>query len=228
MLAAVNSATALAALEAELEEFSPPPVAAPPRRRRARLRDLGAFSRRFVRDLIASRTRVDCADLAIAIWIHFAARHRLPVQFRIWMSRERRYRTFRQTGFRTTAAFVRYIQSNLGAAGLISNTFEVPGGHRAAVPGDVYLWRYYHARTNRVHRWGHTQIIDRVIRGPGGPETDTIAIVQGSLPAIVPVFQRRPATYFSQDRRATIGGEPHIGRVVGRAPRRFNSFRQLR
>jgi hypothetical protein len=224
----MNVATNLAALDAELEEFIPPPAPALRRRLRPRIQDLGAYSRRFVRDLIDSRTRVDCADLAIALWIRFGARYRIPVQFRIWMARARRYQIFRNTGFRTTQGFIRHVQSNLGAAGLISNTYEVPGGHRAAVAGDVYLWRYYHARTNRVHRWGHTQIVDRVIRGPGGPETDTIIIVQGSLPAIVPVFQRRPATYFSRPRQATIGGEPHIGRVVGRGPRRFNSFRQLR
>ena len=130
--------------------------------------------------------------------------------------------------------FVRYVQRNLGARGLIGNTSPVSGGHRAAVAGDVFLWQYFHRVTNRRHRWGHTQVLYEVFRGSGGPQTDRIRIVQGSLrPRIVPEFRTLPARYFYQPHynvnlSMNSHRELHTRRPVGNGPRRFKSFRNLR
>jgi len=212
--------------------------------RGATLADLASFSRQFVRAFIAAGRRVDCADLAIELWIRFGEQAGIPVSFQIWDSARQAWLSASRQGVRvrstsalvrrfgSTSDFVRYVQRNLGARGLIRNTYAVPGGHRAAGAGDVFLWEYINNRTRRRHRWGHTQIVDRVMRGPSGPNSDRIRIVQGSLPPIVPVFRTYPAAYFYRPRAAMMttqrGQEPHTGVLVGTAPRRFNSFRNLR
>lgn len=222
----------------------PPPGTTITSFRRGRLVDLARFSRRYVRSLIAAGKRIDCADLAIELWIRFGEQSGIPVSFRIWDARNRRWLNVdrrgikvRSTGtrvgrFSSTSRFVRYVQGNLGARGLIRNTYPVPGGHRGAVPGDVFLWEYINDRTRRKHRWGHTQIVDGVIRGARGPGSDHIRIVQGSLPPIVPVFRTYPVSYFYRPRVAMMttsrGKEPHTGVLVGSEPRRFNGFRNLR
>jgi hypothetical protein len=223
---------------------SPPPGATVAPAHRATLADLFSFSQRFVRQFRAAKRKIDCADLAIELWISFGERYGIPVSFQIWDARNGRWLVASRSGVRvkstralvrrfgSTWAFVRYVQMNLGARHLRRNTYPVAGGHRAAVAGDIFLWEYVNNRTGRRHRWGHTQIIDRVTRGSGGPSTDRITIVQGSLPPIVPVFRTFPATYFYRPRAATLtttrGREPHTGLLVGTAPRRFKSFRNLR
>lgn len=224
---------------------SPPPGGTATRRTtRATLADLASFTRKFVRRLRAAGRRIDCADLAIELWIRFGERYSVPVSFRIFDRTRWRWLVAKRRGvsvgsasalvrrFRSTSDFIRYVQRNLNARGLIANTYPVSGGHRAAVAGDVFLWQYINNRTGRPHRWGHTQVIDRVTRGAGGPSTDQITIAQGSLPPIVPVFRTFPATYFYRSRAASLttnrGRELHTGLLVGTGPRRFNSFRHLR
>ena len=192
----------------------------------ATLADLDSFSRSFVSDFIAAGRLVDCADLAIELCIRFGERHAVPVSFRIWHADDRRYKVHRREHFGSTTAFVRYVQMNLGARGLISNTSELQS-HRVAVAGDVFLWEYFHQQTNKRHRWGHTQIIQQISPDPGGPDKDQITVAQGSLPPIVPVFRTYPARFFYQPRQATIENQPHFGVLHGSAPRRFNSFRGL-
>jgi hypothetical protein len=208
--------------------------------RRPTLAGLQSFTRRFVRRLIAVGRRADCADLAIEIWIYFGAQYGLPVSFRIWDARGRRWLVATRTGVRvqrtrtllrrfgSTAEFLRFVQSNLGAQGLVDNTYPVRGGHRNSIAGDVFLWRYTHATTGRVAGVGHTQIFDRLLRARGGPMTDRIQIVQGNLPPEVPRILTKRAAYFYRPRRATIGRQLHYGRLVGSGPRRFIGFRSLR
>ena len=233
-------------MESTIRRPQPQPRPAPrrPARRvrpsavRATLADLAAFTRRYVREIIARGRRLDCADLAIEVWIRFGERHGIAVHFDIWDAQRRRWQHVTRQGvrigtsvsrrFASTDAFVRYVQANLGTAGLARNTYPVPGGHRASVAGDVFLWRYLHRRTGQVHRIGHTQLVDRVFRSPRGAASDRVRIVQGNLPPVVPEFRTHPARYFYNPRSATIGGEPHVGRLVGTGPRRFNGFRGLR
>lgn len=215
---------------------SPPPGFTPTTTGQATLADLASFSTSYINQIIAAGKKLDCADLAIEVWIRFGEQHSVPVSFRIWDSNQRRYRAVQRTGFRSTDAFVRYVQGNLGAVSLGENTYEVAGGHRAAISGDVFLWRYYHETTRRQHRWGHTQILQQVQRGSGGPTTDQITIVQGDLPPIVPIFRTLPASYFYQPRRGVnlrmsnepdARREPHVGLLVGNGPRRLKSFQHL-
>lgn len=223
---------------------SAPPGVTTVSRTPATLADLASFSRQFIRRFIATGRRIDCADLAIEMWIHFGEQYGIPVHFQIWDANNRRWLVAKRDGvrvrststlvrrFRTTRDLVRYVQGNLGARGLQGNTHPVAGGHRSAVAGDVFLWEYINNRTNRRHRFGHTQIIDRVHRGSSGPNSDRITIAQGSFPPIVPVIRTFPAAYFYRPRTAILstprGREPHTGVLVGTGPRRFNAFRHLR
>jgi hypothetical protein len=202
----------------------------------ATLADLASFGKSYINQIINAGRKLDCADLAIEVWIRFGEQYGIPVSFRFWDSSQKRYTTVQRSRFPSTDAFVRYVQGNLGAVGLIGNTYEVAGGHRAAVAGDIFLWRYYHETTRRQHRWGHTQILQQVQRGSGGPNTDQITIVQGDLPPIVPIFRTLPASYFYQPRHnvnlrtsahPNAPREPHVGLLVGNGPRRFRSFQNL-
>ena len=199
---------------------------------RATLADLASFSRSIIDQIRAAGQTFDCADLAIEIWVRFGERYNIPVSFRTWDTRSRRYVTIHRGNFRSVDAFARYARGHLGARDLIRNTYEVPGGHRAAGTGDVYLWEYTHKVTGLKHRWGHTQILYAVQRSSAGPAADRITIVQGSLPAIVPEFRSVPASYFNQPRQVDLTmnshKEPHIGLLVGDGPRRFNGFQNLR
>ena len=221
-----------------LGRYAPSPRAVGAPARGATLAALRTFTRNYVRGMVRRRRRIDCADLAIEVWIRFGERYRVPVSFRVWDASGRRWLTASRAGvragrtvvrrFSSYAAFVRWVQSNLGARGLIANTFAVPGGHRRAVAGDVFLWQYRNNRTRALAGVGHTQILDGVVRGPGGLRTDTINVYQGNLPPAVPQLRRLPAPYFYRNRMATIRGAPHTGIPVGPGPRRFNSFRSLR
>ncbi len=204
------------------------------------LATLDAFARQFVQGYINQGVRIDCADLAIAIWISFGERYSLPVAFEFWDSDNRRWLVARRDGvrarnstrllrtFRNADDYIRYVQVNVGARGLIENTDPVAGGHRAAVAGDVFLWEYVNNQTNVKSSIGHTQILMQVTRSTGGPTSDQIQIAQGTLPPAVPVYRTYPASFFYQNRQATIGGQPHTGVPVGPGPRRFKSFRSLR
>jgi hypothetical protein len=206
----------------------------------ATLADLHRFSRAYIRDMIRRGRTIDCADLAIEIWIRFGDRHGVPVSFRVWDSTGRRWLTAARAGVHTTTgsirvrsfastdAFVKWVQINLGAQGLIGNTFAVTGGHRRAVAGDVFLWQWRNNRTGRLAATGHTQILDSVTRRAGGPMTDRIVVYQGNLPPVVPERRIRPARFFYTDRTATLSAGPHTGIPVGPGPRRFNAFRSLR
>lgn len=211
-----------------------------PARRTATLADLESFTRRYVRDMIRRGRAIDCADLAIEIWIQFGERFGVPVSFRVWDSTGRRWVIASRAGvhtqrgrtrvrsFTSTAAFVRWVQSNLGAQGLIGNTFPVAGGHRRAVAGDVFLWQWRQISTRRLSRFGHTQILDSVTRGRGGPMTDRITVFQGNLPPVVPQRRVKAARFFYNNRTVTLSAGPHTGIPVGPGPRRFNAFRSLR
>jgi hypothetical protein len=196
-------------------------------RHRPTLADLHSFSQKYVRRVRSEKRAVDCADLAIELWIRFGELFRLPISFRIWNRAMSRWQVARRERFRSVDSFIRYVQNNLGALGLQDNTYNVPGGLRSAVAGDVFLWQWFHETPpHRRHRMGHTQIFDSVLRL--GPLGQRIVVAQSTWPPAVPWFQTHPSAYFALPRRAWIGGQPHVGRVVGAGPRRFAGFRSLR
>lgn len=208
------------------------------------LADLHRFSQRFMRQFTRE---IDCADLAIELWIYFGEQYRLPVAFAYGDSSGRRLVATRDgvrlksTGallkrFRSVPEFVHHVQVNVGARNLIDHTVPVAGGHRAAVAGDVFLWEYVSERTGKKSSIGHTQIFDQVFRSGGGPTMDRIQIYQGNLPASVPVQKVYPANFFSTRRtgvpirptRNSTEKEPHTAVPVGNGPRRFKGFAHLR
>jgi hypothetical protein len=206
-------------------------------RGRATLADLDSFSRSYVNQLISAGKIFDCADLAIEVWIRFAEQHGIPVSFQYFDTKTRKYTPVRRNSFRTVEAFIRFVHIHVGAVDLIRNTYEVAGSHRAAVAGDVFLWKYISEVTGRQHPWGHTQILYEIKPGSGGQNTDQIKVVQGSLPKIVPRFETLPASYFYQSHPhvslrmsndLNARREPHTRVPVGNGPRRFKSFQDLR
>jgi hypothetical protein len=195
------------------------------------LNDLGTFTRQFVRDLVKRGVKIDCADLAIELWIRFGERFGIPVTFRIWDRNLGRFNNFGRRQFPTTNRFAAFVRGNLGAVGLRYNTFPLAGGHRSAVPGDIFLYEYINEKTKNRHRFGHTRIIYDAGRGSGEAGADKVQIVQGNLPARELKFFTRPARYFYESRRVNMGAnagrEPHTMRLVGGLPRRFNAFSHL-
>ena len=197
---------------------------------------LDAFSREYVRILRTKKVKTDCADLAIEIWIQFGKMYGVPVHFRIWDARKRRWWIVSQRGvqlktsrkfiryFKSTRDFIRFTQNNLGTHGLIKNTYPVRGGYRHAVAGDVYLWRYYHKFTGRKHKYGHTQLIQNIVQLYPSPR---IIVAQGSLPPVVPRISAYSAPYFTKRHSATIGHAPHWRYLAGKGPRRFIGFQFL-
>lgn len=147
--------------------------------KQATLADLESFSKTFINQVITNGTKLDCADLAIELWIRFGAQYGVPVSFYIWDNSTRKHAIVRDRDFSSTSSFLQYVQNNLGARGLICNTEHVPGGYRAAIPGDVYLWEFYDPKTATIHKWGHTQIFYQVVRRKG--HRLRIKVAQGSL-----------------------------------------------
>ena len=140
------------------------------------LSDLDTFTLDYVETLRARGTKIDCADLAIEVWIRFGVAHGVRTSFSI-RNRAKGSGTLRvrRRNFKTTDAYVRRVQRDLSALGLVRNTFEVPGGYRNAVAGDVYLWEYRLKKRDgsmgRRHYIGHTQIFDWVWVDPDGDAT---------------------------------------------------------
>jgi hypothetical protein len=201
---------------------------------------LGTFSRWLLQDYMARGINLDCADLAIELWCHFGERYGVPVSFEIWDAANRRYLVASRTGVRpklsTTVLrsfsslndFILYVRSNLGARGLIPNTVPVPGQHRAAVSGDVFLWEYKHKQTGQMNSMGHTQIFYDVTPSSSGSEHDTIRVVQGNYPAVPPEFRTNTAGYFYRPHDSSLSSGPHTALPALPAPRRLRSFQHLR
>lgn len=217
-----------------------PPRPTPPVGGQPSLVSLDQFSRSFVDEVIASGRLIDCADLAIEIWIRFAEAHRIPIEFRI--RNPRGTSPTRRSDFATVDQFIRFVQGNQNARGLANDTIPVPGGDqqdlRNAVCGDVFLWTYVSEVTGRLHQWGHTQVYNRNEVSPSG--SNCVGILQGSLQVIngKPMGTRvtrgcYPIGYFYKNHYGqgmTVNGarEPHTRKPVGPGPRRFRGFAHLR
>jgi hypothetical protein len=189
----------------------------------------------YVDQVIKNGTKLDCADLAIEIWIRFGEKYQVPVSFCMWDAKNRKHITFNNSDFPSTSEFVRFAQIYLGAQGLIGNTYHVPGGYKTAVPSDVFLWQFYGPKTEKVHKWGHTQIFHEVVRRKG--HSPRIKVAQGSLdkegkPTLVEFKERRVSNFDPWRKEAikrTVGQRQvwHYRKLVGFGPRRLKSFSHL-
>jgi hypothetical protein len=103
------------------------------------LADLRDFCRPELKAIQKAGKALDCADLAIELWIRFGARHGIATPFKVWDAAGKAWKTVKRSDFKTVAGFVAWVQSNVGALGLQSNTFALRKGHRTAKTGDVYL-----------------------------------------------------------------------------------------
>jgi peptidoglycan hydrolase-like protein with peptidoglycan-binding domain len=220
-----------------------PGPAPAPGRVAATLAGLDAFTRGCVAEKIRKQEKIDCADLAIEIWIRFGEAAGVPTSFPIWEAAGKRWLdvtrggvTVRGAGtvlrrFGSADEYIKYVRDNLVALGLIGATTHVEGGHRAAVAGDVFLWENINANTGRRHAMGHTQVFHELRLRNADPDLDRITIVQGNYPAEVPKFAEHDAGYFkhpSSPVRWASDGQEYYSKPALPTPRRFKSFAHLR
>ncbi|MCO5172364.1 MAG: SH3 domain-containing protein [Planctomycetes bacterium] len=101
-----------------------------------------AFALERAREHEAARTRLDCADLAIDLVIEYAARHGLPVEWRVWYPPERRFVTVKSSDrqFGSPEAFSDWSKYYLGALNLADNTVAISYDDWAG--GDVVLMNW--------------------------------------------------------------------------------------
>jgi peptidoglycan hydrolase-like protein with peptidoglycan-binding domain len=211
---------------------SPSPVG------RASRAELHRFSNWLLQDYINRKVELDCADLAIELWIHFGERYGIPVSFEqrrgsqtFIISRQgvrKQYSSSFDRRFSSMQTFLSYAKGYLRARDLIYNTVPITGGHRLAISGDVFLWVHRNNQTRQLHEMGHTQIFFQIDSTATDPQNDTIRVVQGNYPAVAPVFRSHQARHFYNSQPNRLGGVAHTSEPVLPAPRRFRSFEHLR
>jgi hypothetical protein len=189
----------------------------------ATLAGLDAFTRDYVARMIAAGEKIDCADLAIEIWIMFGEAAGVPTSFPIGGANVTRER------FASANEYVGYVRRNLGSQNLPEATTPVSGGHRAAVAGDVFLWKYLHTVTGQPYKFGHTQVFHRLRQRAADSKLDRVEIVQGNYPEKVPEFLEYNAGDLSSASPRRMGdGEMYNKTPVQPTPQRFKSFAHLR
>lgn len=110
------------------------------------------------------RTKLDCADLSIALLCEYAAINKLPVSWRAYYPPERRFVTFSNTDrqFKDAESFRLWSQHFLGAMNLADNTYAVTYDEWAG--GDMVLmdWNQSEESPNFGERevW-HTYLIGK-------------------------------------------------------------------
>jgi hypothetical protein len=153
--------------------------------------------RRFVGTYVSEyKDPIDCADLALASLVDFAAQSRLPVRLKYYSGSWKWYQ-FRPD--RDSAVkFKNTVLIMLGALNVIDNTKPVTLAE--AKPGDMVMTKWSPSL-------GHTRIIYQT-RFDSGRRDYEITWYQGNLPPVVP--ERR------------IGYLSEITNVYGGSPRKWN------
>lgn len=92
--------------------------------------------------------KLDCADLSIALLCEFAAKHQLPLKWRVYYPAERRFVSFDNENrqFDSPASFRAWSQYYLGAMNLADNTYPVSYDDWAG--GDMVLMDW-----NQTEEW---------------------------------------------------------------------------
>jgi hypothetical protein len=142
------------------------------------------------------KNKIDCADLAIASLVDYAAKESLPVKLKYynggwkWLNFDPK--TDKASEFKNTA------MKMLGALNVIDNT--KPIALHLAKPGDLIMSKW-------STTLGHTRIIYSTVLDKKTGET-SVTWYQGNLPPVVP--QKRQENFSS------------IHGVYGGTPRRWN------
>lgn len=156
---------------------------------------VGAYQR-YAKSYISSfNTRIDCADLAIATLVDFAAKKKLPVKLKYyssgWQWMEFNPNTMDAKNFKQSA------MRQLGALNVIDNTKPISIG--LAKAGDLIMSKWSRSL-------GHTRIIYSVTHDAKRKKYEVVWY-QGNLP---PVKPEKKTDYFS-----------NISGVYGDQPRRW-------
>ena len=105
-----------------------------------------AFARGYVSTY---NSKIDCADLAIASLVDFAAVNKLPVRLKFYGNRQWKYYEFNPDKD-NAKKFKKKAMTMLGALNVIDNTVEVPLS--STKPGDLLMSKWSNVL-------GHTRII---------------------------------------------------------------------
>lgn len=158
------------------------------------------------------RTKLDCADLSIALLCEYAAINKLPVSWRAYYPPERRFVTFtnRDKQFKDAESFRLWSQHFLGAMNLADNTYAVTYDDWAG--GDMVLmdWNQSEESPNFGDRevW-HTYLVgkpDEVIYYGNISSGNALAVTRVTGGSRMDMVRNHPDRY-------------------GYSPRRFSQFR---
>jgi hypothetical protein len=97
---------------------------------------------------VEDRTKLDCADLSIALLCEYAAINNLPLSWRVYYPAERRFITFDNTDkqFESPEHFQEWSQWFLGAMNLADNTYAID--YETWAGGDMVLMDW-----NKTEEW---------------------------------------------------------------------------
>lgn len=139
--------------------------------------------------------KIDCADLALAALVDYAAAKSLPVRLRYYKDGE--WAWYELAGGSPDAAkFKTLVMNMLGALNVIDNTKGIPTS--SAKPGDLIMSKWSGSL-------GHTRIIHSLKYDPKVKDYD-VTWYQGNLPIVVPekksgLFSQIVGVYEGKPRR---------------------------
>lgn len=128
--------------------------------------------------------KIDCADLALAALVDYAAAHSLPVRLRYYKDGAWAWYEL-AAGSRDASKFKTKVMTMLGALNVIDNTKAIPTA--TAKPGDLIMSKWSGSS-------GHTRIIHG-LKYDAKAKDYQVTWYQGNLPIVVPEKKSGP---FSQ------------------------------
>jgi hypothetical protein len=150
------------------------------------------FAQKYVADY---EQKIDCADLALAALIEYAASKALPVRLRYYKGKKWEWYVLAR-GSTGAPEFKDLAMQMLGALNVIDNTRQI--SLAKARPGDLIMSKWSGSL-------GHTRIIHSLEYDPAS-EDYLVIWYQGNLPAVVPekksgLFSQIEGVYEGKPRR---------------------------
>jgi len=111
----------------------------------------------------------DCGDTALKAMIECAAKLKLPLRFKIWDSKDKKWTYKSYKDFSSLDAFIKWVLENMGSINILDNTKKKP--IKDLQPGDMVI---YDLRSHGSSTYsGHVRIVIRV------NEDGTVTVVEG-------------------------------------------------